>query len=93
MRISLDPDEIRILTQVIQSAQSERSRNIADARSSEERARLEGEVRLLEEIRARLAVAHREDVIDESVEETFPASDPPARSAVRERGAPGDRRV
>ena len=85
MRVALDPDEIQVLIPVIHSAHAERERALAAARSSQERSRLENEVRVLEEIRARLTVAHREAVVDESVEETFPASDPPARGVVRER--------
>jgi hypothetical protein len=85
MRIGLDPDEVDVLTKVIQVALMERSRVMAAGPSAEDRAILERETRVLEHIRRRLAEAHREEVLDESVEETFPASDPPARSVVRDR--------
>jgi hypothetical protein len=85
MRVALDPDEVQILIQVIQAALGERSRALAAASSPQEKSRLENETRVLEEARARLAVAHREAVVDESVEETFPASDSPAHGVVRER--------
>ncbi|TMQ71392.1 MAG: hypothetical protein E6K80_05745 [Candidatus Eisenbacteria bacterium] len=85
MRVGLDPDEAQLLTRLISAAQDERSERIARARSPEDLARLEKEARMLETLRVRLAEAHREEILDESVEETFPASDPPARSVVRDR--------
>ena len=80
MRVSLDPEEAQLLSQVIQAAQAERSRLITRAERPEDLARLEKEARVLEQLRLRLDEAHREEMIDESSEESFPASDPPARS-------------
>ncbi len=79
MRLHFDREESQILAQVIQSALEARARLAATA-APPDRARIETESRLLEGLRRRLAEAHREEVLDESVEETFPASDPPAHS-------------
>lgn len=88
MRLSLSPEEFTLLTKVLHTAQSEREQGIVQAQSEENRALLEREVRVLEALRRRLAELHREEVVDESVEETFPASDSPARSVVKDRPRP-----
>ena len=85
MWVLLDPDEAQFMAKVVRAAQAERAWSISRAETREETARLEEEARRLEAILARLSEAHREEVLDESLEESFPASDPPARSVVSER--------
>ena len=84
MRLSLNPEEFTLLTKVLHTAQSEREQGIVQSQSEENRALLEREVRDLEGLRRRLAELHREEMVDESVEETFPASDSPARSVAKD---------
>jgi hypothetical protein len=85
MRVSLDTDEVRLLTDLIQAAERERASLIGRASSPAERDRLEKETQQLAALRQRLAELHREEVLDESSEESFPASDSPARSVVKDR--------
>jgi hypothetical protein len=85
MHVSLDAEEFILLTKVLHTAQSERAQGIVQSQSEENRALLEREVVVLDALRRRLAEIHREEVLDESSEESFPASDSPARSVVKDR--------
>jgi len=89
MRVQLGAEEVEVLDKVLKATHEERLRQIHHADSREYRALLEHEASLIEGIRIKLAgtpaVDHREEMIDEGLEETFPASDPPAHSIVSER--------
>jgi len=88
MKLELDSAEVELLLGVLEAADRDRLHQIHHAAAREFRERLRSEADLIERLRARLAgrasgVSHREEILDESVEESFPASDPPARSSAR----------
>lgn len=89
MVLELSPAEVELLLGVLEASERDLLRQIHHADSREYRERLEREAASVRKIRARLKEGARtsgleqivdDSVIDESVEESFPASDPPARS-------------
>jgi|KBSSwiStaDraftv2_1062776.scaffolds.fasta_scaffold2795444_1 thiamine kinase-like enzyme len=84
MRLSLTSEEFALLTKVLHTAQAEREQGVVQSQSVENRQVLEHEIEELQALRRRLTELHREEIVDESSEESFPASDPPARSVARE---------
>ena len=89
MQLELDAREVKLLLGLLESAGRERrdpptGGSVRDRQPGPiDRGRVEG---LKLKLRGPGAnEKHREQVIDHSLEESFPASDPPARSVVREK--------
>jgi hypothetical protein len=83
MTLEWSAAELDLLLEVIDAAQRDRLRQIHHSDSREYRQRLEREAATLRGIQERLerwrAQRHLNTLVDERVEETFPASDPPAQ--------------
>jgi hypothetical protein len=89
MQLELDGNEVKLLLKLLEGALRERRPGTAGSPGDREhgtldRGRVEGLKRKLQGPTA--SEGHREHVVDHSIEESFPASDPPARSVARETG-------
>ena len=87
MQLELDGAEVKLLLGLLDGACRERGSSgggsMRDrAHGVVDRGRVEGLKRKLKGPTA--SESHREHVVDHSIEESFPASDPPARSSARE---------
>lgn len=88
MNVELNPDEVALLHRLLQDAERGHRERLREGAGAEH-GRLADEWKLLDGLRGKLRdprrdEKHREAVVDHAVEESFPASDPPAHSVVKE---------
>lgn len=88
MNVELSADEVALLHRMLEDAERGHRERLR-AGAGADHGRLADEWKLLDGLRGKLRdpereTKHREAVVDHAVEESFPASDPPAHSVVKE---------